>query len=140
MRVAEAGSVTRAQSRAARAVSGGNQLIRCKQRKMQLHFTKEVLPDSVGTDYQNLNKLNEQCVGGDSDHDLLRLVLSIDRSPEEKPDSRADQRRPRDVRAERRQGGSLFTPVGRALRSAVQTRRQTDSDGQPAGGHGVEVW
>ncbi|TKS76503.1 COMM domain-containing protein 7 [Collichthys lucidus] len=27
---------------------------------MQLHFTKEVLPDSVGTDYQNLNKLNEQ--------------------------------------------------------------------------------
>lgn len=27
---------------------------------MQLHFTKDVLPDSVGTDFQNLNKLNEQ--------------------------------------------------------------------------------
>ncbi|XP_068161793.1 COMM domain-containing protein 7 [Antennarius striatus] len=26
---------------------------------MQLHFTKEVLPDAVGTDFQNLNKLNE---------------------------------------------------------------------------------
>ena len=30
--------------------------------------------------------------------------------------------------------------VGGALRSAVQTRRGTDSDGQPAGRHGVEVW
>lgn len=27
---------------------------------MQLHFTKDVLPDSVSTDFQNLNKLNEQ--------------------------------------------------------------------------------
>lgn len=30
--------------------------------------------------------------------------------------------------------------VGRALRSAVQARCQTDSDGEPAGRHGVEVW
>ncbi|KAI3357861.1 hypothetical protein L3Q82_016249 [Scortum barcoo] len=28
--------------------------------KMQLHFTKEVLADSVSSDFQNLNKLNEQ--------------------------------------------------------------------------------
>lgn len=28
--------------------------------KMQLHFTKDVLPDSVSTDFQNLNKLNQQ--------------------------------------------------------------------------------
>ncbi|KAF3697376.1 COMM domain-containing protein 7 [Channa argus] len=27
---------------------------------MQLHFTKDVLPDSVSTDFQNLNKFNEQ--------------------------------------------------------------------------------
>ncbi|XP_031139851.1 COMM domain-containing protein 7 isoform X1 [Sander lucioperca] len=27
---------------------------------MQLHFTKDVLSDSVSTDFQNLNKLNEQ--------------------------------------------------------------------------------
>ncbi|CAK6975792.1 COMM domain-containing protein 7 [Scomber scombrus] len=27
---------------------------------MQLHFTKDVLPDSVSTDFQNMNKLNEQ--------------------------------------------------------------------------------
>uniref|UniRef100_A0A3B5MSN1 COMM domain containing 7 n=1 Tax=Xiphophorus couchianus TaxID=32473 RepID=A0A3B5MSN1_9TELE len=27
---------------------------------MQLHFAKDVLPDSVGTDFQNLNKFNEQ--------------------------------------------------------------------------------
>ncbi|KAK7884523.1 hypothetical protein WMY93_027646 [Mugilogobius chulae] len=27
---------------------------------MQLHFTKDVLPDSVTNDFQNLNKLNEQ--------------------------------------------------------------------------------
>ncbi|KAM9343260.1 COMM domain-containing protein 7 [Pholidichthys leucotaenia] len=27
---------------------------------MQLHFTKDVLPDSVSSDFQNLNKLNEQ--------------------------------------------------------------------------------
>uniref|UniRef100_A0A8C4DPY2 COMM domain containing 7 n=1 Tax=Dicentrarchus labrax TaxID=13489 RepID=A0A8C4DPY2_DICLA len=27
---------------------------------MQLHFTKDVLPDSVSADFQNLNKLNEQ--------------------------------------------------------------------------------
>lgn len=29
-------------------------------KKMQLHFTKEVLPDSVSSDFQNLNKFNEQ--------------------------------------------------------------------------------
>lgn len=29
-------------------------------KKMQLHFTKDVLPDSVSTDFQNLNKFNEQ--------------------------------------------------------------------------------
>ncbi|XP_033987531.1 COMM domain-containing protein 7 isoform X2 [Trematomus bernacchii] len=29
-------------------------------KKMQLNFTKDVLPDSVSTDFQNLNKLNEQ--------------------------------------------------------------------------------
>ncbi|KAG7274615.1 hypothetical protein CRUP_009658 [Coryphaenoides rupestris] len=27
---------------------------------LQLHFTKDVLPDSVSNDFQNLNKLNEQ--------------------------------------------------------------------------------
>ncbi|KAM9856083.1 LOW QUALITY PROTEIN: COMM domain-containing protein 7 [Aulostomus maculatus] len=27
---------------------------------MELHFTKDALPDSVSTDFQNLNKLNEQ--------------------------------------------------------------------------------
>lgn len=27
---------------------------------MQLHFTKDVLPDSVSSDFTNLNKLNEQ--------------------------------------------------------------------------------
>ncbi|XP_008303995.1 COMM domain-containing protein 7 [Stegastes partitus] len=27
---------------------------------MQLHFSKDVLPDSVSSDFQNLNKLNEQ--------------------------------------------------------------------------------
>lgn len=32
----------------------------CAANKMKLHFTKDALPDSVGTDFQNLNKLNEQ--------------------------------------------------------------------------------
>lgn len=32
----------------------------CWLRNMQLHFTKDPLPDSVSGDFQNLNKLNEQ--------------------------------------------------------------------------------
>eukprot|EP00064_Thunnus_orientalis_P024017 superscaffoldBa00009746_g24286 len=34
---------------------------------MQLHFTKDVLPDSVSTDFQNLNKFNEQFPSSDTD-------------------------------------------------------------------------
>lgn len=35
----------------------------CWLEKMQLHFTKDVLPDSVSTDFQNLNKFSEQVNG-----------------------------------------------------------------------------
>nr|XP_014265724.1 COMM domain-containing protein 7 isoform X2 [Maylandia zebra] len=44
---------------------------------MQLHFTKDVLPDSVGTDFQNLNKLNEQF------HHLIEILFQFLLEPKE---------------------------------------------------------
>ncbi|CAI5648911.1 COMM domain-containing protein 7 isoform X2 [Oreochromis aureus] len=44
---------------------------------MQLHFTKDVLPDSVGTDFQNLNKLNEQF------HRLIEILFQFLLEPKE---------------------------------------------------------
>uniref|UniRef100_A0A3P8P976 Nucleolar protein 4-like b n=1 Tax=Astatotilapia calliptera TaxID=8154 RepID=A0A3P8P976_ASTCA len=45
---------------------------------MQLHFTKDVLPDSVGTDFQNLNKLNEQQF-----HRLIEILFQFLLEPKE---------------------------------------------------------
>uniref|UniRef100_A0A3P9D8K4 COMM domain containing 7 n=1 Tax=Maylandia zebra TaxID=106582 RepID=A0A3P9D8K4_9CICH len=45
---------------------------------MQLHFTKDVLPDSVGTDFQNLNKLNEQQF-----HHLIEILFQFLLEPKE---------------------------------------------------------
>ncbi|KAF0036025.1 hypothetical protein F2P81_011337 [Scophthalmus maximus] len=45
---------------------------------MQLHFTKEVLPDSVSSDFQNLSKLNEQQF-----HRLIELLFQFLLEPKE---------------------------------------------------------
>uniref|UniRef100_A0A3B4W9V9 COMM domain containing 7 n=1 Tax=Seriola lalandi dorsalis TaxID=1841481 RepID=A0A3B4W9V9_SERLL len=45
---------------------------------MQLHFTKDVLPDSVSTDFQNLNKLNEQQF-----HQLIEILFQLLLEPKE---------------------------------------------------------
>uniref|UniRef100_A0A4W6EZV5 COMM domain containing 7 n=1 Tax=Lates calcarifer TaxID=8187 RepID=A0A4W6EZV5_LATCA len=45
---------------------------------MQLHFTKDVLPDSVSTDFQNLNKFNEQQF-----HRLIEILCQFLLEPKE---------------------------------------------------------
>ncbi|XP_008317179.1 COMM domain-containing protein 7 [Cynoglossus semilaevis] len=45
---------------------------------MQLHFTKEVLPDSVSADFQNLNKFNEQQF-----HRLIEILFQFLLEPKE---------------------------------------------------------
>lgn len=45
---------------------------------MQLHFTKDVLPDSVSNDFTNLNKLNEQQF-----HRLLEILFQFLLEPKE---------------------------------------------------------
>uniref|UniRef100_A0A665VP41 COMM domain-containing protein n=1 Tax=Echeneis naucrates TaxID=173247 RepID=A0A665VP41_ECHNA len=45
---------------------------------MQLHFTKDVLPDSVSTDFQNLNKLNQQQF-----HRLIEILFQFLLEPKE---------------------------------------------------------
>ncbi|XP_040050138.1 COMM domain-containing protein 7 [Gasterosteus aculeatus] len=45
---------------------------------MLLHFTKDVLPDSVSTDFQNLNKLNERQF-----HRLIEILFQFLLEPKE---------------------------------------------------------
>uniref|UniRef100_A0A3Q1EQ85 COMM domain containing 7 n=1 Tax=Acanthochromis polyacanthus TaxID=80966 RepID=A0A3Q1EQ85_9TELE len=45
---------------------------------MQLHFNKDVLPDSVSSDFQNLNKLNEQQF-----HRLVEILFRFLLEPKE---------------------------------------------------------
>ncbi|XP_064154113.1 COMM domain-containing protein 7 isoform X4 [Anguilla rostrata] len=127
---------------------------------LQLQFTKDTLPDSISTDFQNLNKFSEQqfvsltdiifrflvdpkeadrflqqlsefaAENGMSAGPLRNLVKSVLLVPHGalKKALNADQ-----VKED------LVTLVESPLSCTVKIGRGTDSDGQSACGHGMEI-